>query len=177
MDWEEAAAHTSHRQWTKQSSTAVLEDMNSWTLDPETSLKTRRRSVSLKWLWHIGCTVRQWHTQYLCLPPCVSSCSLLLYIYPSLLFYLSLIAHWSLYVLPSIHLLFSLSISNYPSANWPLQTTHKQVHLPIWELCCSGRAFVLKIEYLQTKNHWTRKNTYIRHSMQMQKISHTDIKA
>lgn len=76
-----------------------------------TGRKTRRGSVSLKRLWHAGCTVRHPHTQRLLLCPCVSSCSLLLYIYLSLLFYLSLIAHLSLSVLPSIHLPPALSVN------------------------------------------------------------------
>lgn len=67
------------------------------------------------------------HSTSPCPPPCVSSCSLILYIYPSLLFYLSLIALLSLPVRPSIHLPPALSISRYPSSNstnWPLQATH-----------------------------------------------------
>lgn len=115
---EGAAAHTSHQQWTKQSSLERTRTPAPRSRNVSATERMTRRSVSLKWLWHAGCTVWRSHTQYL-LSPCVSSCSVLLYIYPSLLFYPSLIAH--LFFCPSFYPSSSCSLNSLLTI---LQLTH-----------------------------------------------------
>ena len=117
MDWTAAVAQ--HQSSTvdkagqaKRSRAAVLEDMNSWTLDPETSLPLGGRPGGggvCPWNG-FGTLAAQYdiNTLDVSFSLHVSSCSLLLYIYPSLPFYPSLIAHLSLSVLSSIHLLPAL---------------------------------------------------------------------